>query len=61
MLFDIAGMIFRFTKMDHAAHLGGAMFGYFYACHGLEMWKHRDEHLLKLDQLVAKLNIQIPR
>eukprot|EP00730_Choanoeca_flexa_P000617 TRINITY_DN10270_c0_g1_i7.p1 TRINITY_DN10270_c0_g1~~TRINITY_DN10270_c0_g1_i7.p1 ORF type:complete len:335 (+),score=48.34 TRINITY_DN10270_c0_g1_i7:297-1301(+) len=31
MLFDAAGMIFRFSSLGHAAHMGGTIFGYVYA------------------------------
>ncbi|RCN47763.1 peptidase, S54 family [Ancylostoma caninum] len=34
LLFDLAGLLFRFRMFDHAAHLGGTLFGVFYALIG---------------------------
>uniref|UniRef100_A0AC35GS27 Peptidase S54 rhomboid domain-containing protein n=1 Tax=Panagrolaimus sp. PS1159 TaxID=55785 RepID=A0AC35GS27_9BILA len=34
VLFDLAGLLLRFRIFDHAAHLGGALFGVFYALYG---------------------------
>ncbi|CAI4224568.1 unnamed protein product [Auanema sp. JU1783] len=34
LLFDILGLVFRFRLFDHAAHLGGTLFGMFYAMYG---------------------------
>ncbi|KHJ78879.1 peptidase, S54 family [Oesophagostomum dentatum] len=34
LLFDLAGLLFRFRMFDHAAHLGGTLFGCFYALIG---------------------------
>ncbi|CAJ0600258.1 unnamed protein product [Cylicocyclus nassatus] len=34
ILFDLAGLLFRFRMFDHAAHLGGTLFGVFYAMIG---------------------------
>ncbi|GMT32570.1 hypothetical protein PFISCL1PPCAC_23867, partial [Pristionchus fissidentatus] len=34
VLFDLAGLIFKFRMFDHAAHLGGALFGIAYAYWG---------------------------
>ncbi|XGW25643.1 hypothetical protein V3C99_006784 [Haemonchus contortus] len=31
LLFDIAGLLFKFRLFDHAAHVGGTLFGVFYA------------------------------
>jgi membrane associated rhomboid family serine protease len=44
-LFDLAGLFFRFRSisMDHAAHLGGSLFGALYAAYGLPLWRRRDE------------------
>lgn len=36
ILFDLAGLLFRFKMFDHAAHLGGALFGVAYAKYGEE-------------------------
>jgi hypothetical protein len=37
--FDLFGLITRKTPFDHAAHLGGAFFGYFYS--PLRVWLRR--------------------
>ncbi|CAD6190359.1 unnamed protein product [Caenorhabditis auriculariae] len=48
LLFDTAGLIFRFRVFDHAAHLGGALFGVFYALYGEEfIWKMYGDILRK--------------
>ena len=37
--FDIVGLVFRLRIFDHAAHLGGAAFGYFYYFYGNDIWE----------------------
>jgi rhomboid-like protein len=37
--FDIIGLLFRLKLFDHAAHLGGAAFGYFYYYNGSDIWE----------------------
>ncbi len=32
VLFDVAGLLFKFTNLGHAAHLGGMAFGAWYVC-----------------------------
>ncbi|XP_074120281.1 presenilin-associated rhomboid-like protein, mitochondrial [Sminthopsis crassicaudata] len=45
---DTAGMILGWKFFDHAAHLGGALFGIWYITHGHELiWKNR-EPLVKI-------------
>ncbi|CAJ0927582.1 unnamed protein product, partial [Mesorhabditis belari] len=39
ILFDLAGLLFGFKLFDHAAHLGGALFGVAYAQYGEKLWK----------------------
>ncbi|KAL2097938.1 hypothetical protein ACEWY4_007145 [Coilia grayii] len=40
---DTAGLVLRFRMFDHAAHLGGALFGVWYVAHGQELiWKSRE-------------------
>lgn len=39
VLFDIVGLLARWRSFDHAAHLGGALFGYLYYHYGREMWE----------------------
>lgn len=42
MLLDLSGIIFRWKLFDHAAHLGGALFGIFYALIGQSViWGNR--------------------
>ncbi|KAI1723487.1 rhomboid family domain-containing protein [Ditylenchus destructor] len=40
IIFDLMGLLFKFKLFDHAAHLGGAIFGWLYAQYG-EKW-YRD-------------------
>lgn len=48
MCVDLAGMIFRWKLFDHAAHLGGAALGLFWAYYGRDkIWPQR-EHLIGL-------------
>lgn len=48
MALDLAGIIFRWKLFDHAAHLGGATFGLFWAYYGRDIiWPQR-EHLIGL-------------
>ncbi|GMR31957.1 hypothetical protein PMAYCL1PPCAC_02152, partial [Pristionchus mayeri] len=48
VLFDLAGLIFRFKMFDHAAHLGGALFGIAYAYWGERfMWGCWRKHVQK--------------
>ena len=39
MALDLAGIIFRWRLFDHAAHLGGSLFGVFYAHYGQYFWQ----------------------
>jgi hypothetical protein len=32
VVFDVAGLLFKFTNLGHAAHLGGMAFGAWYVC-----------------------------
>ncbi|CAD6189192.1 unnamed protein product [Caenorhabditis auriculariae] len=46
--FDLAGLIFRFRMFDHAAHLGGALFGIFYSTIGQDyIWIYYGELIEK--------------
>lgn len=38
MLLDLVGVIARWRALDHAAHLGGALFGVWYATHGRDIF-----------------------
>ncbi|XP_055920917.1 presenilins-associated rhomboid-like protein, mitochondrial [Eupeodes corollae] len=42
---DLAGVILGWKFFDHAAHLGGAMFGVFWAYYGNEVWQRRVKFL----------------
>ncbi|KAI6192401.1 Presenilins-associated rhomboid-like protein, mitochondrial [Aphelenchoides bicaudatus] len=44
--FDLLGLIFRFRMFDHAAHLGGTLFGVWYAAYGEHMVRHRFNPLI---------------
>ncbi|RKO90240.1 hypothetical protein BDK51DRAFT_17195, partial [Blyttiomyces helicus] len=35
---DIAGLVMRWQMFDHAAHLAGAAFGYWYLTYGRDLW-----------------------
>ncbi|GMT04775.1 hypothetical protein PENTCL1PPCAC_26949, partial [Pristionchus entomophagus] len=51
VLFDLAGLIFRFKMFDHAAHLGGAIFGIAYAYWGERFfWGCWRKHIQKTIQ-----------
>uniref|UniRef100_A0A1I7Y7E7 rhomboid protease n=1 Tax=Steinernema glaseri TaxID=37863 RepID=A0A1I7Y7E7_9BILA len=39
LAFDLLGLLFRFKLFDHAAHLGGSLFGILYALYGEDLWK----------------------
>ncbi|TKR80946.1 hypothetical protein L596_014914 [Steinernema carpocapsae] len=39
LAFDFLGLLFRFKLFDHAAHLGGSLFGVWYAWYGERLFK----------------------
>lgn len=41
ILFDVAGLMLKWGSLDHAAHLGGALFGYIYSKYGIPFWSHK--------------------
>lgn len=41
VLLDTLGVLFRWKVFDHAAHLGGALFGILYAKYGDSLWRQR--------------------
>lgn len=46
LLFDIAGLLLRFRMFDHAAHIGGTLFGVFYALVGQDLiWNRYGSHV----------------
>nr|XP_037285243.1 presenilins-associated rhomboid-like protein, mitochondrial isoform X2 [Rhipicephalus microplus] len=51
LAFDTAGMLFRWHLLDHAAHLGGTVFGMGYVLYGQEIWKRREPILNTWHQL----------
>ncbi|XP_065338826.1 presenilins-associated rhomboid-like protein, mitochondrial [Cloeon dipterum] len=42
LLMDSVGMVMRWRFFDHAAHLGGALFGIFWAVCGHNLWMKRE-------------------
>ena len=56
VLFDAAGLLFRFSRLDHAAHLGGFAFGLFYYFFGANLWSSRHLYLRQVeDKFSGKL------
>lgn len=43
MAFDVIGLMKNWQTVDHAAHLGGALFGLFYCNYGYKIWQNRHE------------------
>lgn len=39
---DVAGILLKWQLLDHAAHLGGSIFGIAYILYGQEVWKRRE-------------------
>ncbi|EEC09320.1 conserved hypothetical protein [Ixodes scapularis] len=39
---DVAGILLKWQLLDHAAHLGGSIFGIVYILYGQEVWKRRE-------------------
>lgn len=39
---DVAGVFLKWQLLDHAAHLGGSLFGIVYILYGQEVWKRRE-------------------
>ncbi|VDD86006.1 unnamed protein product [Enterobius vermicularis] len=49
VLFDLFGLLLGFRLFDHAAHLGGTLFGIFYARYGENLlWKDFGDRVIKL-------------
>eukprot|EP00455_Lapot_gusevi_P026704 TRINITY_DN2816_c0_g1_i5.p1 TRINITY_DN2816_c0_g1~~TRINITY_DN2816_c0_g1_i5.p1 ORF type:complete len:179 (-),score=24.81 TRINITY_DN2816_c0_g1_i5:31-567(-) len=51
---DILGLILRWRRFDHAAHLGGALAGYLYAKYGHALWYRRDTYLRDVDRFFER-------
>uniref|UniRef100_G3MTQ9 rhomboid protease n=1 Tax=Amblyomma maculatum TaxID=34609 RepID=G3MTQ9_AMBMU len=51
LIFDAAGVLLRWRLLDHAAHLGGTLFGVGYVLYGQEVWKRREPILRTWHQL----------
>lgn len=47
MLFDAVGILARWKFVDHAAHLGGATFGVWYATYGEKLFNQHKRTLIK--------------
>ncbi|KAF6207449.1 hypothetical protein GE061_018692 [Apolygus lucorum] len=57
MAFDAAGVVLGWTIFDHAAHLGGALFGVFWAHYGYSYMHFQRQHIFPLwHQLRSKNN-----
>ena len=48
IIFDTLGLIMRWKLFDHAAHLGGVLFGIWYVKYGKEMIWGRREKVMKV-------------
>uniref|UniRef100_K1QL08 G-protein coupled receptors family 2 profile 2 domain-containing protein n=1 Tax=Magallana gigas TaxID=29159 RepID=K1QL08_MAGGI len=63
LTFDTLGLVLRWKMFDHAAHLGGTLFGIFYITYGADMTKYNlfmgyfnlTLRELDLDNLISKL------
>lgn len=47
ILFDVLGVVLKWQIFDHACHLGGALFGIWYAKYGKDLIWNRREKLMK--------------
>lgn len=47
MATDVLGMILRWKMLDHAAHLGGAIFGIWFAKYGEQMYNENKKTIVK--------------
>uniref|UniRef100_A0A0N5AXI0 rhomboid protease n=1 Tax=Syphacia muris TaxID=451379 RepID=A0A0N5AXI0_9BILA len=55
LAFDAAGLLLGFRLFDHAAHLGGSLFGIFYAWYGEKiLWKDFGDRVIKFYRKVFK-------
>ncbi|XP_056328620.1 presenilins-associated rhomboid-like protein, mitochondrial isoform X2 [Danio aesculapii] len=58
---DIAGLLFGWRFFDHAAHLGGALFGVWYIGYGHEMIWRKREPLIKFWHELRNVSPRKPR
>lgn len=47
MALDTLGLIMGWKVLDHAGHLGGALFGVWYAYYGKDLWKKYQKPIVK--------------
>lgn len=45
MMLDLFGLVLKWKTFDHAAHLGGAIFGVVYTIYGLPAWNDLQKYL----------------
>lgn len=45
--FDFLGLVLGWRVLDHAAHLGGALYGWLYTNYGYQWWSKIQTSLLK--------------
>uniref|UniRef100_A0A5S6R4S0 SUN domain-containing protein n=1 Tax=Trichuris muris TaxID=70415 RepID=A0A5S6R4S0_TRIMR len=50
---DLAGLLFRWQLFDQAAHLGGSLFGMWYASYGERWWQRPSEAAAQFFQILA--------
>jgi rhomboid-like protein len=51
--FDLAGLLFKWRVIDHAAHLGGAAFGLLFSLFGHQYLYSKREHVIKYWKQIA--------
>ncbi|VDK73825.1 unnamed protein product [Onchocerca ochengi] len=60
--FDLICLLLGFKMFDHAAHLGGSLFGLFYGMYGQHLiWKKYGDEILKLCGLSAEKRRDVER
>lgn len=47
LTFDILGLILGWRLLDHAGHLGGTLFGWWYAVYGIHLWAKYQKPILR--------------
>ncbi|KAL7667993.1 hypothetical protein ACOME3_008714 [Neoechinorhynchus agilis] len=54
LIFDTMGLIFGYLRLDHAAHLAGALFGMWYVKYGHQYLWDRRHRIIKLYSRITK-------